>query len=761
MSYIYKWFIVLGVFAAVFGGGKAAAQGDVASFKAGDTVLIKKLLQKSIAFIRKEGEYKADIDSGLSYAEQALAYSLDPSIDRTWWRRSMEQKGLCYVEARDVADGKRCFIQVIDFLNKKGDKKGEAALWVRLGESIDDHQNEMSREKENCFRHARNIYIALGDSLNAALELKNIGDVHLNEGRLDLAGEELLQVLESMKRMGYKKLYNTYYLLSAVSRLKGDQKKELYYRIEVIKSMKETGDSTDAGLFYGKLAETYDALEMYDQSILYREYAIASDRRTGAFDWMYGDLQDLSQTMIAAGRGKDALARIETLTRQEPPSDLYQRNFLSKTRGNCFAALQQNEKAEACYLRMISTSDSLFKGKLWSEEDLIRDYLTIGNFYISQNQYSRAEAYISRMLLLPQKIVGPIYVSQIHLQKFKVDSASGRLASAITHFEVYQRINDSLITAQKQRQINELQIQYETSQKDKDLQLQATNIQLLTKQTELQKSESENGRILRNVLLTGLGMVLLLLIVVYSRYRLKIRTNRALEQHQREISQQNEELQRLLQDNEWLLKEVHHRVKNNLQVVVSLLSSQSAYLQDKNALDAVLDSQHRIQAMSLIHQKLYKSNNASSVYMPDYVADLVEYLRESFTTRQRIFFKLEIEEIALDAVEAVPLGLILNEAITNSIKYAFPYSNEDAIEIRLFSGKADEGKGARITLIISDNGKGLPEGFDVETTQTFGLILIKGLAEDLRGEVVISGEAGKGVGIEVVWTDFPTSNASA
>src|SRR5262249_22759774 len=138
------------------------------------------------------------------------------------------------------------------------------------------------------------------------------------------------------------------------------------------------------------------------------------------------------------------------------------------------------------------------------------------------------------------------------------------------------------------------------------------------------------------------------------------------------VTQKNEQLQYLLKEKEWLVREIHHRVKNNLQIVMSLLNSQSAYIDNEPALTAIHDSQHRVQAMSLIHQKLYNSENLSSIEMSNYIRELAYNLRDSFNAGKHIRFNFNIESIEMDVSQAVPVGLILNEAITNSIKYAFP-----------------------------------------------------------------------------------------
>src|SRR5262249_52004288 len=136
-------------------------------------------------------------------------------------------------------------------------------------------------------------------------------------------------------------------------------------------------------------------------------------------------------------------------------------------------------------------------------------------------------------------------------------------------------------------------------------------------------------------------------------------------------------------EKEWLVKEMHHRVKNNFHIVVGLLGTQSQYLKTEEAIEAMAESQNRVQAMSLIHQKLYQSENMSAINMVEYVHDLIGYLRHSFNVRQNIIFRIEVDPIELDISHSVPLGLIINEAVTNSIKYAFPDSKEGVITVSL------------------------------------------------------------------------------
>ena len=161
---------------------------------------------------------------------------------------------------------------------------------------------------------------------------------------------------------------------------------------------------------------------------------------------------------------------------------------------------------------------------------------------------------------------------------------------------------------------------------------------------------------------------------------------------------------------------------------MSLLNSQSAYIENDVALTAIQDSQHRVHAMSLIHQKLYNSENVSSIDMSFYIRELVSYLADSFNTGQRIRFEFGIDPLEMDVSQAVPLGLILNEAITNSIKYAFPDDKEGAIIISLSKTGLHH-----YLLTISDNGIGMPAHIKNKKSGSLGMSLMAGLSEDLDG----------------------------
>jgi two-component sensor histidine kinase len=234
------------------------------------------------------------------------------------------------------------------------------------------------------------------------------------------------------------------------------------------------------------------------------------------------------------------------------------------------------------------------------------------------------------------------------------------------------------------------------------------------------------------------------LLFKYSRSRMRI--NRKLQDQQTEIQKKNVSLEHLVKERDWLVKEIHHRVKNNFHIVNGLLATQIDYLRNEEAISAIGESQHRVQAMSLIHQKLYQSESISAINMSDYIRELVDYLGDSFNISKTIQFKLDIEPIELGLSRCIPLGLILNEAITNAIKYAFGWGQRGVISISLTHGSPGQ-----LLLVVSDNGAGLPPGFDIDTQGSMGMTLMQGLSEDMDGNFSITDHNGTEIRIAFMY----------
>jgi two-component sensor histidine kinase len=188
-----------------------------------------------------------------------------------------------------------------------------------------------------------------------------------------------------------------------------------------------------------------------------------------------------------------------------------------------------------------------------------------------------------------------------------------------------------------------------------------------------------------------------------------------------------------------LLKEVHHRVKNNLQVISSLLSLQSEYATDQHVLEMFKESQHRVESMALVHERLYRADDSRRIDMADYTHTLATHLCVSYGTRaEPITLALDMEDnLTLGIDTALPCGLIIHELVTNALKHAFADGRKG--EVRLAMAVNDAG---RYTLIISDNGIGFPTDLDFRNTESLGLQLVTTLTEQLEGTIALESKGG-------------------
>jgi PAS domain S-box-containing protein len=210
---------------------------------------------------------------------------------------------------------------------------------------------------------------------------------------------------------------------------------------------------------------------------------------------------------------------------------------------------------------------------------------------------------------------------------------------------------------------------------------------------------------------------------------------------QRDITERKlaeEQIKKSLKEKEVLLREIHHRVKNNMQIVSSLLMLQSQNIEDKKYKDMFIESQNRIYSMALIHEKLYQSESIAEINFKEYINGIVTNIFESYGQKSNIKIDINVENILIKIDYAVPCGLIINELVTNSLKYAFPDGRQGKIQISLKSNDTN-----MIQLSISDDGIGIPKDLDIRNTKSLGLHLITALAESqLHGEIILNREIG-------------------
>lgn len=309
---------------------------------------------------------------------------------------------------------------------------------------------------------------------------------------------------------------------------------------------------------------------------------------------------------------------------------------------------------------------------------------------------------------------------------------AGSFQEAYFYHQKYTQVKDSVVTTDRDKNFNQLQAQYEDEKKKAEIARLSNESIIQQQQIDLQQSEAAQKAQQTALLLAVLLGVIIVTIVLWILFRNKTRSNEQLALQKGQIEQQNEQ-------KEILLKEIHHRVKNNLQVISSLLSLQSHNIEDQTALSAVKEGQNRVKSIALIHQKLYQHEDISRVDFYEYVTELIYHLRSTFRTTSEVDIDVDTHDLTLDIDTAVPLGLIVNELVSNSFKYAFQGKEEGKIKIEL-SGTEDNLD--RLHLSVADDGIGMPQGIDIDNTDSLGLKLVRMLCTQLDGEMTYSN--GKG-----------------
>jgi PAS domain S-box-containing protein len=224
---------------------------------------------------------------------------------------------------------------------------------------------------------------------------------------------------------------------------------------------------------------------------------------------------------------------------------------------------------------------------------------------------------------------------------------------------------------------------------------------------------------------------------VKERTEALVLTNDKLEEENAQRLEAERNLQKSYDEKVMLLKEVHHRVKNNLQIIASLLNLQSRYIKDEPTLAAIKESQNRVKAMALVHEKLYRSEDISHISLDDYIKFLGTGLFQFYDAKSRgITFTLEIHDVNVDINAAIPLGLIINELISNSLKYAFPDGRTGEVFVSV------KKEGHALTILFRDTGIGIPADMDWREAKSLGLRLVCSLVEQLDGTIELDRSSG-------------------
>ncbi|MBN2851445.1 MAG: tetratricopeptide repeat protein, partial [Clostridia bacterium] len=337
-------------------------------------------------------------------------------------------------------------------------------------------------------------------------------------------------------------------------------------------------------------------------------------------------------------------------------------------------------------------------------DGVAKNYMLMGKIYAMNSNDSPGISYLEKSIELARKYNKPFIIKEASEALIDLYARNMNFEKAFANMIINKQVSDSISGGDNIKRITQLEMQHAFEQQQNE-----TEVSHLKEKIRYETTIKRNRMILTFSILFGLLIVLFLAFL----YRSYLKSKKADK------------------EKETLLKEIHHRVKNNLMVISSLLNLQSGTMTDDNTRAAVKESQSRVKSMALIHQLLYQSEMFTSIDFPKYLNQLMASLQSAYSKPgKNIQYIIRAEDIKFDIDTAIPLGLITNELATNAYKYAFTDSINGLIEVDFLRTDNHE-----YLLRICDNGKGLPAGLDLEDSPTLGLKLVKILTKQIKAKL--------------------------
>lgn len=625
-----------------------------------------------------------DPQQGIKYGEEALALAR-PLADTARITGTLSRMGACYANLGDI------------------------------------------NEAEVYWRETLALEIARNDSMGIGRQYTNIGTVFDTRGNLDSAiiyhNRALAIFIRKNSDVYQAIVYNN---LAIDYEIKADYPQALKLYLEALVKFEKIGHKAGVGAVFSNIGNVYNQLQDYDEAIQYinksqqikREindrYGIAlNDNNLGT---LYLRLNELDSALVY--NTKSLELRRALGDKEGEGQSMLQLGAIQYKLGNYAEAEALGKEA----YQVAETLDNKFEqGKA---------AVHLGRTFLQDQQFSKAEKY----LLIADQLTNDNRERETKLQTYEALYQLYKIRKdkrALSFHEKYAILQDSIRNDEQLREITRRALQYDFDKEKEILALERE------KEEALLKGQLQQQRVQRNSSLIGLAAGIVIIALLWRSYQQKQKSNQLL-------AAQKETIEQTLEERETLLKEIHHRVKNNLQVISSLLSLQSRSIQDPVALGAIEEGRNRVKAMALIHQNLYQDENLVGVHLPDYIQKLTANLINSYRIDQKqIKITQNIAPISLDADTLIPLALILNELISNALKYAFQEQEEGEIDVAI-NHLADG-----LKIVVSDNGSGLPPGFRPELSSSLGFKLIRSFVNKMKAHLDIFSEQGTKISILV------------
>lgn len=408
------------------------------------------------------------------------------------------------------------------------------------------------------------------------------------------------------------------------------------------------------------------------------------------------------------------------------PNDQHLLFFEGLTQGNMGSTFLGQKKYNEALPKL--QTDIFWSLKTKNIESAANSFSALASCYSGLGQHELARHYIDTAFVLYGQLENFKASLKAHKTNAEIYKAAKNYKLATEEYEIYNQLKDSALEADKLTQIINEQVAFELDEKVN--QLKEQKIKLEENERVLEKNKSDK------ILLTSLSAAIAAIsIILFLGYKNSRKKQKELAIKNDEISAKNALIEQSLTEKEALIKEVHHRVKNNLQIISSLLRLQSSKQVDERVQEMFDESVKRIQSMALVHELLYKNKTLVSIPIHTYIESLADGLSLAYGLNGAVHIDAQSDPVQLDVDTTIPLGLIINELVTNSIKHAFD-KNGGRVEIRFKSANN------KFHLLVQDNGKGLPENFESRKENSLGMELVEALSDQINAVYTYSSDKG-------------------
>ncbi|MDX1903095.1 MAG: tetratricopeptide repeat protein [Thermonemataceae bacterium] len=560
-----------------------------------------------------------------------------------------------------------------------------------------------------CAQKGLDLAQKLKDTTSTAYFLTFMGVSYKNMGKYEdalLCYQKAIPINQQIQNeKGNAGIYNN---MAFVYRLQGKYKESLTYYLKALSLFEKNKSDKQISNVLNNIGSLYTDQKNYEKALDYFTQSLVIAQKikdTLGVAFAYNNMGEVYQKQKKWEEAKTNFLQSLVLKKQKK----HQRSIASGY-ANLGIVFQEENKLDSS-LYFLKEALLIYQ-EIDDNNGQIETLLRLGEASTKKNKYESAATYYEEALQKSLKIGSKPLTEKAYKFLSEYYAQQKNYPKAYELRVMYDNMKDSLMSLEQIKQINELQASYDDESQKKKIQ-----VLTLEKRMYLLEKEAENRK--QWLLTISLAVLALFALGALWAYFMKKNSNKKL-------SQQNTIIQQTLQQKEILLKEIHHRVKNNLQIISSLLHLQAH--KGQNPQDLLQQSQDRIQAMAIIHEKLYKSENLQSIGLAEYIENLVAYFQKTYALEQKkIRIEMQLENVFLDIDKLIPCGLILNELITNSIKYAFNEKQQGVIEIWA------KLKDTTCTLEIKDNGIGLPDDFNPKKNKSLGIRLVDGLVKQIKG----------------------------